>query len=235
MTENFPLISVIIPCYNRERYLAEAIESVLDQTYPHIELIVIDDGSSDRSGEIAQSYPLIYHYQTNGGIGAARNAGIALANGKFLAFLDSDDIWVKDKLAKQMAIFDTNLDIEAVFGYAQNFYSPELDENFRNRIRCPEQPIAAHLSSAMLINRSAFLRVGNFDTNLKISPDVSWYILAMEHQLQQITIPDVVYYRRLHESNSGIKERQYANERMHLIKAKLDRQRAERRVLNEES
>ncbi|MFM5943125.1 MAG: glycosyltransferase family 2 protein, partial [Dolichospermum sp.] len=124
MTENFPLISVIIPCYNRERYLAEAIESVLDQTYPHIELIVIDDGSSDRSGEIAQSYPLIYHYQTNGGIGAARNAGIALANGKFLAFLDSDDIWVKDKLAKQMAIFDTNLDIEAVFGYAQNFYSP---------------------------------------------------------------------------------------------------------------
>ncbi|MFM5888849.1 MAG: glycosyltransferase family 2 protein [Dolichospermum sp.] len=235
MTENFPLISVIIPCYNRERYLAEAIESVLDQTYPHIELIVIDDGSSDRSGEIAQSYPLIYHYQTNGGIGAARNAGIALANGKFLAFLDSDDIWVKDKLAKQMAIFDTNLDIEAVFGYAQNFYSPELDENFRNRIRCPEQPIAAHLSSAMLINRSAFLRVGNFDTNLKIGPDVSWYILAMEHQLQQITIPDVVYYRRLHESNSGIKERQYANERMHLIKAKLDRQRAERRVLNEES
>ncbi|MFM6318057.1 MAG: glycosyltransferase family 2 protein [Dolichospermum sp.] len=235
MTENFPLISVIIPCYNRERYLAEAIESVLDQTYPHIELIVIDDGSSDRSGEIAQSYPLIYHYQTNGGIGAARNAGIALANGKFLAFLDSDDIWVKDKLAKQMAIFDTNLDIEAVFGYAQNFYSPELDENFRNRIRCPEQPIAAHLSSAMLINRSAFLRVGNFDTNLKIGLDVSWYILAMEHQLQQITIPDVVYYRRLHESNSGIKERQYANERMHLIKAKLDRQRAERRVLNEES
>ncbi|MFM6183442.1 MAG: glycosyltransferase family 2 protein [Dolichospermum sp.] len=235
MTENFPLISVIIPCYNRERYLAEAIESVLDQTYPHIELIVIDDGSSDRSGEIAQSYPLIYHYQTNGGIGAARNAGIALANGKFLAFLDSDDIWVKDKLAKQMAIFDTNLDIEAVFGYAQNFYSPELDENFRNRIRCPEQPIAAHLSSAMLINRSAFLRVGNFDTNLKIGPDVSWYILAMEHQLQQITISDVVYYRRLHESNSGIKERQYANERMHLIKAKLDRQRAERRVLNEES
>ncbi|MFM6552787.1 MAG: hypothetical protein ACKPHV_24585, partial [Microcystis panniformis] len=119
--------------------------------------------------------------------------------------------------------------------YAQNFYSPELDENFRNRIRCPEQPIAAHLSSAMLINRSAFLRVGNFDPNLKIGPDVSWYILAMEHQLQQITISDVVYYRRLHESNSGIKERQYANERMHLIKAKLDRQRAERRVLNEES
>ena len=219
---NLPLVSVIIPCYNRERYLAEAIESVLDQTYTHIELIVIDDGSSD-------------HYQTNGGIGAARNTGIAMASGEFLSFLDSDDIWVKDKLAKQMAIFDTNLDIEAVFGYAQNFYSPELDENFRNRIRCPEQPIAAHLSSAILIKPSAFLRVGNFDTNLKTGIDISWYISAMEHQLQQITIPYVVYYRRLHESNSGITERQYANQQLHLIKAKLDRERAEQRVLNEES
>jgi glycosyltransferase involved in cell wall biosynthesis len=232
---NLPLVSVIIPCYNRERYLAEAIESVLDQTYTHIELIVIDDGSSDRSGEIAQSYPLKYRYQTNGGISAARNAGIALANREFLAFLDSDDIWVKDKLAKQMAVLDTNPHIEAVFGYAQNFYSPELDESFRNRIRCPEKPMAAHISSAMLIKRSAFLKVGNFDTNLKTGIDISWYISAMEHQLQQITIPDVVYYRRLHESNSGITERQYANERLHLIKAKLDRERAEQRLLNEES
>ncbi|MBE9201578.1 MULTISPECIES: glycosyltransferase family A protein [unclassified Nodularia (in: cyanobacteria)] len=232
---NLPLVSVIIPCYNRERYLAEAIESVLEQTYPNIELIVIDDGSSDRSGEIAQSYPLKYHYQTNGGIGAARNAGIAVANGEFLAFLDSDDIWVKDKLAKQMAVFDTHPDIEAVFGYAQNFYSPELDENFKSRIRCPEKPIAAHLSTAMLIKRSPFLRVGKFDTNLKTGIDISWYIWAMEHQLQQITIPDVVYYRRLHESNNGITARQYANERLHLIKAKLDRERAKQRVLNKES
>ncbi|MEA5550659.1 glycosyltransferase family A protein [Anabaena cylindrica UHCC 0172] len=232
---NLPLVSVIIPCYNRDRYLAEAIESVLGQSYPNIELIVIDDGSSDRSGEIAQSYPLKYHYQTNGGIGAARNAGIALASGEFLAFLDSDDIWVQDKLAKQMAVFDTNLNIEAVFGYAQNFYSPELDESFRNRIRCPEKPIAAHLPSAMLIKRSAFLGVGNFDTNLKITPEISWYISALEHQLQQITIPDVVYYRRLHESNNGITERQYANERLHLIKAKLDRERAKQGVLNQES
>ncbi len=230
---NLPLVSVIIPCYNRERYLAEAIESVLEQTHPNIELIVIDDGSSDRSGEIAQSYPLKYHYQTNGGISAARNAGIAVANGEFLAFLDSDDIWVQDKLAKQMAAFDTNPDIEAVFGYAQNFYSPELDENFRNRIRCPEKPVAAHISSAMLIKRSAFLRVGNFDTNLNTGIDISWYIWAIEHQLQQITIPDVVYHRRLHESNSGITERQYANQRLHIIKAKLDRERAKHRALNQ--
>ncbi len=226
MASKFPLISVIIPVYNRDRYLAEAIESVLAQTYPAIELIVVDDGSSDRSAEVAQSYPVIYHYQPNGGISAARNTGIALATGEFLAFLDSDDIWVTDKLAKQMAAFDANPHLEAVFGYAQHFYSPEVNEDFRKRILCPEQPIAAHISTAMLIKRSAFMRIGLFDTKLKVGIDISWYISAIEHQLQQVTLPDVVYHRRLHETNSGIIERHNANERIHMLKAKLDRQRA---------
>lgn len=226
MTSNLPLISVIIPVYNRDRYLAEAIESILAQTYPAIELIVVDDGSSDRTAEVAQSYPVIYHYQINGGISAARNAGIGLATGEFLAFLDSDDIWVTDKLSKQMAAFESDPNLEAVFGYAQQFYSPELDETFRQRIRCPEQPIAAHISSAMLIKRAAFLRIGVFDPQLKTGIDISWYISAIEHQIQQVTLPDVVYRRRLHEKNSGITERHHANERLHLLKAKLDRQRA---------
>ena len=151
MNTHLPLVSVIIPAYNRDRYLAEAIESVLAQTYPAIELIVVDDGSSDRTAEVAQRYALTYHFQPNGGISAARNAGIALATGEFLAFLDSDDIWMLDKLSKQMIPFGTDLDLEAVFGYAEQFYSPELDDTFRQRIRCPEQPIAAHIATAMLI------------------------------------------------------------------------------------
>jgi glycosyltransferase involved in cell wall biosynthesis len=235
MTCDFPLISVIIPVYNREHYLAEAIKSVLAQTYPAIELIVVDDGSSDRSAEVAQRYPLTYHFQPNGGISAARNAGIALANGDFFAFLDSDDIWVADKLSKQMAAFDCDPNLEAVFGYAQQFYSPELDKTFRQRIRCPEQPIAAHLSSAMLIKREAFLRIGLFDVQLKTGIDISWYICALEHQLRLFTLPDIVYHRRLHETNSGITERHHANQRLHMLKAKLDRQRSRQTHSIEES
>ncbi|MEH2009604.1 glycosyltransferase family 2 protein [Nostoc sp.] len=226
MTSDFPLISVIIPVYNRDRYIAEAIESVLAQTYPAIELIVVDDGSSDRSAEIAKRYPIIYHYQSNRRIGSARNAGIALSNGEFLAFLDSDDIWVADKLLKQIAAFEADPNLEAVFGYAQQFYSPELDKTFRQRIRCPEEAIAAHLSTSMLIKRDSFLRIGLFDVKLKTTIDISWYISAIEHQLRQVTLPDVVYRRRLHETNNGSIERQHANERLHLLKAKLDRQRA---------
>jgi glycosyltransferase involved in cell wall biosynthesis len=235
MNSDFPLISVIIPAYNRERYLAEAIESVFAQTYAAIELIVIDDGSIDRTAKVAKRYPISYHYQPNGGISAARNAGIALATGKFIAFLDSDDIWVPDKLVKQMAALAANPQLEAVFGYASQFYSPELDESFRARIRCPAEPLAAHVSTAMLIERSALFRIGLFDPKLKTGCDVDWYIRANERQLCHITLPNVVFHRRLHETNNGNTERHHANERLHLLKAKLDRQRAKQSTAIEQS
>ncbi|WP_017655069.1 glycosyltransferase family 2 protein [Fortiea contorta] len=225
MTSDSPLISVIIPVYNRDRYLAEAIESVLAQTYPAIELIVVDDGSSDRSAEVAQRYPLIYHYQPNGGIGSARNAGIALATGEFLAFLDSDDIWVTDKLSKQMAAFETDPTLEVVFGYTQQFYSPELDETFRQSIRCPEQPIAGYLSNMMLIRRSTFLQVGLFNPELKCGIDIEWYGRAAEQKLKMTLLPDVIHLRRLHETNNGLLEADQHKERLHVLKAMLDRRR----------
>lgn len=235
MNAHHPLVSVIIPAYNRELYLAEAIESVFAQTYRSIELIVIDDGSIDRTAEVAKRYPIIYYYQPNGGIGAARNAGIALATGQFIAFLDSDDIWVPDKLTKQMAAFAADPHLEAVFGYAEQFYSPELDESFRARIRCPEQPIAAHIATAMTIERSALCRVGLYDPTLKTGPDMSWYICAIERQLRQLTLPDVVFRRRLHQTNNGMIERHHTNERLHILKAKLDRQRAQTSKMSQES
>ncbi|MFZ4555516.1 MAG: glycosyltransferase family 2 protein [Pseudanabaena sp.] len=226
MNSKLPMISVIIPFYNRDRYLAEAIESVLNQTYANTELILVDDGSTDKSAAIARSYPVKYHYQTNMGIGAARNAGISLATGDFFAFLDSDDIWTRDKLAKQMAAFEANPNLEAVFGYAQNFFSPELDAEFIAKIRCDDKPISSTLSGAILIKRQAFLRIGMFDVNLKVGIDVAWAIRAMEQKLQQIILPDVVYHRRIHKTNNGIVNQDYVGERMRVLKAKLDRQRA---------
>jgi len=226
MNSKLPMISVIIPFYNRELYLAEAVESVLNQTYTNTELILVDDGSTDKSALIARSYPVKYHYQTNMGIGAARNTGISLATGDFFAFLDSDDIWTRDKLAKQMAAFEANPNLEAVFGYAQNFFSPELDAEFRSKIRCDEQPISSLLSTAVLIKRQSFLRIGMFDINLKVGIDIAWAISAMEQKVQQITLPDVIYHRRIHKTNNGLVNRDYTRDRISILKAKLDRQRA---------
>ena len=107
MMQDKPLVSAIIPVYNCERYLAEAIESVLAQTYRPIGIIVVDDGSTDGSADVAKSFtdPQVrYFYQPNSGQGAARNQGTNLARGSFFTFLDADDLWTDNKLELQLAL-----------------------------------------------------------------------------------------------------------------------------------
>jgi len=228
MMGNEPLVSVIIPVYNCERYLAEAIKSVLAQTYHPIEIIVVDDGSTDGSGNVAKRFApsLRYCFQPNSGTGAARNRGIDLAQGSFFGFLDADDVWMKDKLTLQMAAFDGNPDIDIVFGHVKQFYSPELGESIRKRIHCSSEIMPAHLSSAMLIKRDAFSRVGLFETNWQVGQDMNWYLRATELGLRMIMLPDCVYMRRLHETNKGITHRQFIKQRIQILKASLDRRRA---------
>jgi len=124
--ENQSLVSVIIPVYNCERYLAEAIESVIIQNYRPIEIIVIDDGSTDGSADVAKKFGQAarYCFLQHSGISAARNRGIDLAHGTFIAFLDADDIWVQNKLALQMAVFGKKPDLDMVFGLLKHFRSP---------------------------------------------------------------------------------------------------------------
>ena len=106
------LVSVIIPVYNSEKYVEKAICSVIRQAYGNIEIIVIDDGSTDRSSEIIKklisqnSFIRYYQMEKNSGVAIARNTGIALAKGRYIAFLDSDDMWVPGKLKVQMKLFE---------------------------------------------------------------------------------------------------------------------------------
>lgn len=111
------MVSVIIPVYNRENVVAAAVNSVLNQTYTDLELIVVDDGSTDNTKDVLSRISderLRYVYQDNAGACAARNHGIELAKGEYIAFHDSDDIWLEDKLAKQMRIFERN-NVDLVF------------------------------------------------------------------------------------------------------------------------
>ena len=100
-----PLVSIIIPTYNCARYLPEAVNSALGQTCNSLEVIIIDDGSADETQEVLKPYSdrILYLYQANKGVSAARNRGIAMAQGEFIAFLDADDVWLPEKLEKQLA------------------------------------------------------------------------------------------------------------------------------------
>lgn len=116
-----PVCSVIMPACNSERYIAEAIESVIGQTYPHWELIIVDDGSRDRTNAIIQAYSRKdsrirqITLRRNQGVAHARSLAIESARGEYIAFLDSDDTWHTEKLARQMGVFDTHEGVDLVF------------------------------------------------------------------------------------------------------------------------
>lgn len=225
---NSPLISVIIPTYNSEKYLPEAIESVLAQTYEPLEIIVIDDGSTDNTSEAIKRFgsSIQYHCQVNSGSAAARNLGIELAKGDFFAFLDADDLWVEDKMTRQIKAFENNPELDIVFGLVQQFHSPDLEESMKAKIYCPSELVPGHIPSALLIKRDAFFRVGLFETDWKLAEFASWYVRIAEVGLQTITLPHLVAKRRLHKANKGVKDRKFQGEYLHILKASLDRRRS---------
>jgi glycosyltransferase involved in cell wall biosynthesis len=225
-----PLISVMIGVYDAERYLGEAIESVFAQDYRPLELIVVDDGSDDGSGEVARSYGerLVYARQDNAGNGAARNHAVRLASGELYAFLDADDRFTPDKLERQFTAMEADPAIDMVFGHVQEFVSPELTAEQRATVRPPApEPLPWPAPNLMLIKRESFARVGPFSEDVKVGVTVDWYARATEAGLRSAMLPEVVLERRIHLTNNGLRERDSRQQYLHVLKAALDRRRAQ--------
>jgi len=225
-----PLISVMIGVYNAAPYLGEAIESVFGQTYRPLELIVVDDGSDDGSGEVARGYgnALVYAHQENAGNGAARNHAVRLASGQVFAFLDADDRFVRDKLERQWAALEADPGLDMVFGHVREFVSPELTEEERATIRTPAPgPAPWTAPNLMMIRRDSFLRVGPFSETVRVGVTVDWYARATEQGLRSAMLPVVVLERRLHLANNGLRVRESRAQYLHVLKAALDRRRAQ--------
>ncbi|MES2176677.1 MAG: glycosyltransferase family A protein [Gemmatimonadota bacterium] len=219
-------VSVIIPMYNAERYVAEAVESVLTQTLRPKEVIVVDDGSTDRGHEvIAQFRDVRYVHQDNAGTGPARNTGVALAQGEFLAFLDADDLWEADKLAWQVATLRADTSLDMVFGFVEQFPSPELADEIERTILFAKEPAPAYFAGTMLIRRSAFDRAGPFPSHLTVGEFIDWYLRAIDAGLTSVMHPRVVLRRRIHNTNMGITQRGAQKDYVRIIKATLDRRR----------
>jgi glycosyltransferase involved in cell wall biosynthesis len=225
---NKPLVSVMIGVYNGAPYLAEAIESVLAQSYRPLELVVVDDGSTDGSSDIARSYgdSLRYAYQENRGMGAGRNHALRLAAGELFTFLDADDRFVPDKLERQLEALRADPELDLVFGHVREFVSPELTAEQRKTIRPPAPPSPWRAPNLMLIWRESFVRVGPFDEALRVGISVEWYARALEAGLRSHMLPDVVLERRLHLDNNGLRQSESRKQYLHVLKAALDRRRA---------
>ena len=225
MNDN-PLVSVIIPVFNGERYLSEAIESVLVQAYDQIEVIVVDDGSTDNTAAIVKKYgSLRYCFQPHSGIGTALNLGIKEARGSYFAFLDADDLWTKKKLISQMELFKHNPILDIVFGHVVQFFSHEMDEEARRTLKYFNGSMPGYCKGSMIIKRKAFLNVGPFSTTWKLGDFFDWYLRANEKGLTSFMLSDVVLRRRIHNSNTVIRERHHQSDYLRILKSALDRRR----------
>lgn len=221
------LVSIVIPVYNGEKYLGQAVESVLKQTHRPLEIIVVDDGSKDGTAVVAAEFgdALCYVLQPNGGAAAARNHGARLATGKFLAFLDADDLWTPEKLSRQLDTLAKNPNAQMVFGYVRQFISPELSEEVRSSLSCPSEAMAGYSQTTMLIERETFFRVGEFATSWEVGEFMDWYARAQEAGLESVMLPEVVSMRRLHATNQGVSKRDERADYARVLKAALDRRR----------
>jgi glycosyltransferase involved in cell wall biosynthesis len=224
-TTGEPTVSVIIPVFNDTRYLDEAIDSALAQTHRPFEVIVIDDGSeppielSDRPGGRVR-FARVRH----GGQGAARNIAAHHTRGDVLAFLDADDVWLPDKLERQVAVLVDDPAVDMVFGGVEEFVSPEL-EAADLAVAVHAEHRAGGLPSAFVVRRRSFNRVGGFRDDVVIGEFVDWYSRAKEKGLREARVDDVVVRRRIHDRNTGIVERDRRTQYARVLKDALDRRR----------
>ncbi|MBP8270349.1 MAG: glycosyltransferase family 2 protein [Sphaerotilus sp.] len=189
------LVSAVIPAFNTERYLRRAIESVLAQRYGPVECIVVDDGSTDRSGEIARSFGNRVRYiaQANGGASAARNTGIHAARGEYIAFLDADDYWLDTKLEHQMRVFAAHPGLRLVSAHwtwlpsttdpaITDFKGPQFDATALSVLPGWESLLRdPYLCTPTVVVPTAVARaVGGFDTTLPSAEDVDFFLRACD-------------------------------------------------------
>ena len=222
------LISCIVPVYNGEKYLGEAIESVLRQEIEPTEIVVVDDGSTDSTAMVIAAFGdrVRFLRQMNQGPAAARNLGVGAARGEFIAFLDADDLWRPNKLHRQMERFRDRPELDICVTHVQNFWIPELkQEAERFQSHRIAKPTPGYVTSTFLARKVLFESVGVFNTNLKHGDAQEWIIRAAEKGAVMELLGDVLVYRRLHHSNFSRAVGEALDDHLRIIKGSLDRRR----------
>jgi len=198
-------VSVLIPVYNGARYLSECLRSVCDQTLPPAEIIVIDDGSEDDTPKVAGEWVprIVYKRVAHGGLPYVRNHALKFADTEFVAFIDSDDVWLPDKLERQMEAMSQEARPAAVFGYVQQFVSEDLAPEEADRLKVDAKPIPGLFASTLLMRKADCDRVGPFDETLRTGEFIEWFSRATDLGIETLTVPAVVCRRRIHLNNMG--------------------------------
>jgi glycosyltransferase involved in cell wall biosynthesis len=225
-------VSCVIPVRDGARYLGEALDSVLAQTRPPAEIVLVDDGSVDHTVDVAASYgdSVKYLYQEKAGVSAARNRGVAAASGALVAFLDSDDRWLPHKLECQIDQFRLRPGLGISRGFAQGFFCEELsEEQCRADSRFGDPRYTGRIEGQIItwmVRRELFDSVGPFDEDRRFLEDIDWFTRARDSDVQIATLDQTVAQRRLHAGNTTLGQTSEGlRDLADVLKAHLDRKR----------
>jgi glycosyltransferase involved in cell wall biosynthesis len=217
-------ISVIIPLYNHAKFIEEAIVSVLKQTIDIDEIIVVDDGSTDNSIEVVRKYTnIILITKKHSGVIESVNMGLNMASGDYISFLDADDKWLANKTELQLTLLEKNPDVDMVYGNCMRFKTEETPYGFKDT----EIDIMPGVCrGGGLFRKKAFDEIKLYNNDNSVHCFIDWFARAKEANMKSLIHPEIVFYRRIHDSNQGIREKDFQRQQyFNTLKAKIDRLR----------
>ena len=224
-----PLVSVITATLNASKYLREALNSILNQTYQHIEVLIIDGGSTDDTKEIANLFPKVSFVTQNGkGLFDAWNQGIRMCTGEFIAILDSDDIWNPTTLSDHVNILLSDSSILGSVGRVKFFLEEKQTPPPEFKLSLLEKSHLAYMPGCFMGRKEIFNRIGYYETEWKITSDIIWFGQVKDLKDEIYILDRVVLNKRVHKNNisyNSVEEDIYGRELLKLLHLKLKSKR----------
>lgn len=219
-------VAVIVPVFDGEAFLAQALDSVARQTRPPDEVVVVDDGSTDRSAEIAAGRPGVRVVrQSNRGVAAARNAGVGATASDLVAFLDQDDRYTPEKIELQAARLESQPEVAYVLAHQRLFLETGCEPPGWLRPEHLDSRQAGYLPGTLMARRTAFESVGAFDETKLSGSDTDWLLRAKDRGLASVLMPEVLLERRIHDANQSAQVALGHRDLLAAVRASLHRRR----------
>ena len=219
--------TAIVPVYNSERYLENTLQSIFSQDYQPIEVIVVDDGSTDGSAKIAKSFKNIkYFYQTNQGPSAARNTGITISQGEFISFLDSDDMWMPDKLSLQISYLLNHPGVGFVVAHRRMLLEQGIKKPLWYKEHIFQKDSVCFGASAMVAWSNTFKEVGLYNPSYRFGENAEWLTRAKDAGVRYAILPETLLISRVHDKNLTHNLDEMRPNILKALKASIDRQRS---------
>lgn len=220
-----PLVTAVVPVHNGERFLCAALDSILGQAYAPVEVVVVDDGSTDGSESGARSRPVRYVGQPNRGVAAARNAGLAAARGSLVAFLDQDDEWEPDKLTRQVEYLADHPEVGFVLAHLRLILEPGTPCPSWLREESIGERTVGYCPGTMVARRETFERIGGFDEVYEVASDAEWITRARDAGVGMHMLPEALLRYRIHDANASHRVDAVRAEVLRVLRDSIERRR----------